>query len=611
MSDSPINNYEPYHTPQTMTIQTPNGLAGIPVKSGGNYTDENGQQWMCDEINCEKQERIQRIGECVFDGSEDWFADYISNQVTKRYRTRIPDIIHKKQLDEALCSHFSFVGYGDDRIGFFQTNNNTDFYLKTMFETVDELKKWLSNNNVTVKYILKTPIRTPLTSEEIAAYKSLHTYSPNTTVTNDAGCGMSMEYIADTKTYIQSVEDKITAIQAALINQNISGGGITVDDAAELPISDLQIFGKSEQVQTTGAQLLDAKKLEFGGLSGNTGTPVGTDNRLRIAEIEIKPKETYSISGYAPTYVLQNSHVFNVDGERLSSFLSGSPTPDGAARVSLCFKKSDDSKMTETDIQYLAKQLMLNVGGESLPWEPYTGGKPSPSLEYPQEITSVGDNRTLEVKIADSGEKSQRLIIQTPNGLPGIPVTTGGNYVDETGQRWITDEVDLEKEERIQRLTKIIFDGSDDEDWTLLSNSNPCIHGLQIAQPNDAPLLCNHFIGKPYDNRNFSENGSCFCSNLSDASQYVRFITSDFNDVDLWRKFLQDNPIEILVISSEPIRTPLAPKEIAAYKSLHTYSGTTLITNDSGAGMSLTYTVDTKKYVDKKIAAISAAMIGG
>ncbi len=210
---------------QRFIIQTPNGLPGIPVKSGGNYTDETGQQWVCDEIDFKNGERVQRIGECVFDGSEDWFADYISNQATKRYRTRIPDIIRKKQPDEALCSHFSFAGYSDDRIGFFLTANNADFYLKTMFETVDELKKWLSNNNVTVKYILETPIRTPLSPEEITAYKALHTYSPNTTIVNDGGCGMSVEYVADTKTYIKAVEDKITAIQAALINQNISGGG--------------------------------------------------------------------------------------------------------------------------------------------------------------------------------------------------------------------------------------------------------------------------------------------------------------------------------------------------------------------------------------------------
>lgn len=37
---------------------------------------------------------------------------------------------------------------------------------------------------------------------------------------------------------------------------------------------------------------------------------------------------------------------------------------------------------------------MLNAGENPLPWEPYTGGKPSPSVEYPQviEVTATGAN---------------------------------------------------------------------------------------------------------------------------------------------------------------------------------------------------------------------------
>ena len=41
------------------------------------------------------------------------------------------------------------------------------------------------------------------------------------------------------------------------------------------------------------------------------------------------------------------------------------------------------------------------------------------------------------------------------------------------------------------------------------------------------------------------------------------------------------------------------------------YAGTTEITNNGGCTMDLTYTADTKTYIDNKLAAISAAMIGG
>lgn len=55
--------YEPYRE-QLLTLPTPNGLPGIPVTSGGNYTDQNGQQWVCDEVDLERGVKVQRVGKC-------------------------------------------------------------------------------------------------------------------------------------------------------------------------------------------------------------------------------------------------------------------------------------------------------------------------------------------------------------------------------------------------------------------------------------------------------------------------------------------------------------------------------------------------------------------
>lgn len=45
------------------------------------------------------------------------------------------------------------------------------------------------------------------------------------------------------------------------------------------------------------------------------------------------------------------------------------------------------------------KYVMLAEGSTALPYEPYTGGKPSPSVEYPQEIVSAGDDGQIDVKV--------------------------------------------------------------------------------------------------------------------------------------------------------------------------------------------------------------------
>lgn len=67
---TPMNatSYEPYKPVQKLIVPTPNGLPGIPVSSGGNYTDEKGQQWVCDEVDFKKGVYVQRIAKYISSG---------------------------------------------------------------------------------------------------------------------------------------------------------------------------------------------------------------------------------------------------------------------------------------------------------------------------------------------------------------------------------------------------------------------------------------------------------------------------------------------------------------------------------------------------------------
>ena len=82
----------------------------------------------------------------------------------------------------------------------------------------------------------------------------------------------------------------------------------------------------------------------------------------------------------------------------------------------------------------------------------------TPSPDNPVPIVSAGDGGTITVTIGDGADERQTITLQTPNGLPGIPVTSGGNYTDPTGRRWVCDEVDLERGVRVQRVDKGAFD---------------------------------------------------------------------------------------------------------------------------------------------------------
>jgi hypothetical protein len=215
--------YEPYNTAQTLTAQTPNGLPGIPVFSDGNYTDENGQMWVCDEIDFARGKYVQRIGVVDYSNSN---APSVSIGGTKdptKYRWILakdnkpepnPDNVAPILCTVAAAGSANQTYLCKDFISV--AGSVITLYVEeiaTMNTT--QATSWMRDRNVKVIYILATPIETDLTAEEIAQYSALHTNYPNTTIYNDEGAGMEVKYVADTKMYI---DQKIAAISAAVLN---------------------------------------------------------------------------------------------------------------------------------------------------------------------------------------------------------------------------------------------------------------------------------------------------------------------------------------------------------------------------------------------------------
>lgn len=483
--------------------------------------------------------------------------------------------------------------------------------------------------------------------------------------------------------FIQTLD--MNSVVPKYVENQEKGNPSVCKNCAEAPFRDLHIYGRSEQMTTTGAQLIDINSFQKNNdisvkiannysieLTSTIKKDASDSSRVYLnviidADVLVGKTITMSYDGWnsnVPNEVFVCGIVYNIDGKNnYESILSGSRTktvtiPLGAkdCKVRLFLIEKASATIKVGTYTAIIKGLMICEGTVAKSWEPYTGGKPSPSPDYPQEIQSVGDGgsvavkvtgknlldflhaeitkagwqgkftrdeeiltisavngwsvywfvspvrgkqisvsftyrqiddktfdseealvvgtsakssymetgacaiespkkswtkiactmisetyvgvmlrvknegvneeRTIEIKdfqlelgttaTAYSPYREQLLTLPTPNGLPGVPVTSGGNYTDPQGQQWICDEVDLGREVYVQRVDKGAFDAT---------------------------------------------------KALTEQS----------------------------VILATPIETPLTTAEIATYKSLRTYKGTTIVEAEDKAGISVKYNMPMPK----------------
>lgn len=215
------NTWEPFKQ-QLSTLQIPNPLRGIPVDSGGNYTDSDGQQWICDYIDRERGKYVQNVGVYESKGNEDWIistVQLVSGSI--RYDCEVSAKLPNKNF--CVNNYFKYAEPNtSDGTWVLNEGNKLNLRIvidKTVFKDVDALKTFLqtaysSGNPVTWYYRLNTPTEEPLTPDQLAAL-NLSTYQGITNIGTDTmpQVGIDVEYIADTKTYIDNaIAEAIAAI---------------------------------------------------------------------------------------------------------------------------------------------------------------------------------------------------------------------------------------------------------------------------------------------------------------------------------------------------------------------------------------------------------------
>lgn len=231
VSISPDINYEPCKPIQTASFLCPNGLPGLNISSNpgaeeGLYTDDEGKLYVADYVDFKTGEYVKCINIVKISSFSLLSAYGDGNYIRFSYLQTDADFAIEKDKG-SKCTHFKMIFSFTEESEHFYASGNYIQVFTDKFSTLEEANAWLQENEVYVAYVLATPIRTPLTEQEIAAYKALRTYSPSTTITNDAGAHMEADYITDPETYISNnytpksaydtLEQRVLALETNLI----------------------------------------------------------------------------------------------------------------------------------------------------------------------------------------------------------------------------------------------------------------------------------------------------------------------------------------------------------------------------------------------------------
>ena len=190
---------------------------------------------------------------------------------------------------------------------------------------------------------------------------------------------------SDVEKLKEDLPNKITKFYAS--NQ----GETHITDSDNGKIQDMMLYGESEQFTTTGKNLLkirDATQTTRGiTVTSKDGVIAlkGTATETGWAMINI---DSFVLDG---TYILScnRSNDFNnvlLANKSYKEVIkqNSSVTLENAEVSIICFSITNGKTYNISNVL-----IQLEKGSEATSYEPYTGGKPSPNPDYPQEIKNV------------------------------------------------------------------------------------------------------------------------------------------------------------------------------------------------------------------------------
>lgn len=368
----------------------------------------------------------------------------------------------------------------------------------------------------------------------------------------------------------------------------LEGTGILVlPNSLNALLERLELGGKTEQVQTTGKNLLNEELLKT--LTNYTSN--GTDHYYyRFSGLEVGKKYTISRSnvksgsgvlfGISVNQESYNSAKFLVYDGLGSAYNNASITwsqtigdyVDILFSINANVTQSTQEKLTE--FWERLSYVQLEESSTASANEPYTGGKPSPSSEYPQEIKNSGKwnegTQKYEIVIQVKGADTE---LQSLTLTSDRPITKWDRLVEQGGEiGWLCAGVVIDR-----------FDGQSNK--ISIANKQGDVQNFSIRFENVANGNGNSdiFVDK-YRGVQLSYTKAEYgiCCNWNDGAKYFSAPNENVATVDEFKAWLVENPLKIAYETTNPEFIPLPQSEQNAIRALKTYYPTTVITADGG-----------------------------
>lgn len=432
----------------------------------------------------------------------------------------------------------------------------------------------------------------------------------------------SAKALEDNKAYVESQKETFVGYNKretdlkyanVLIGSASGTTQVTVDDAWEGPIPGLEIAGKSEQFSTTGAQLLDlsAVSKSAGGAVINTadgGYQISGNGTLTEA-FSASYQLDYLKNHLKPGNLILKSeltmpklYVRIWDGSTVLAEMQGNSTKqitqeminNENMRVECFLYGSAGSTITPGTYH-----PMLYQDGDGT-WEPYTGGRPSPSPDNPQEIVSTD---VTAVTVTGEPYQSKTATITLTEPLRGI-----GDVRDRIMCKdgvWGVE----------RKIVPLILNGS--ETWYQFNTSGSKSFGTSdfdsLIKIGSA-LLCDRLSEDVADNVWNGRRDNTIANSYNSSSKYLRIFLNSTATLDTLKALLSEDPMHVIAGRKSPTWEPLPADTQAALNALTTYKGRTTITVTAEGpepDVAVEYVQDTRMVIADLQAQINEIRNGG